>query len=128
MALILDASIAIAFLDRSDDHHERAVEAIAGSRSEERILPASAYSELLVRAYRTGDHAVAAIDRLISDFVIRIHAIDAGTARRAAELRAAHASLRLPDALVIATAEVLNGTILTADRSWQKFSRRVRVI
>ena len=45
--------------------------------------------------------------------------------------RCAHdiAVLRLPDALVLATADVLGATkVLTADRAWSRISRNVRVI
>jgi predicted nucleic acid-binding protein len=47
----------------------------------------------------------------------------------AAALRARHRSLRLPDALVLATAEVLGAAkVLTADRARTKISRKVRLI
>jgi len=40
-------------------------------------------------------------------------------AERAAELRAAKPSLKLPDALILATAEVQDAdTVVTADRGW----------
>lgn len=126
--LILDASVAIAYLDRSDAHHARATAAIAESRLDERVLPASAFSELLVRAYRDGPGAVAEVERFVSELAIRIHPIDASVARRAAALRAGHRSLRLPDALVLATGDVLEGAVLTADRAWSRVSQRARVI
>lgn len=126
--LILDASVVIAFLDASDEHHERATEAIAASRLDEHILPASAYSEILVHAYGAGRAAVAEIERFISEAAIQIRPIDAAIARQAALLRATHSSLRLPDALVLATGDALDGIVLTADRAWAKVSRRVRVV
>ncbi len=126
--LVLDASLAIAYLDGSDAHHERATSTIAESKLDERVLPASAYSELLVRAYRGGPAAVTEVELFIADLAIRIHPVDASVARRAAELRARHASVRLPDALVLATADVLDGIAITADRAWTRVSRRARVI
>ena len=35
---------------------------------------------------------------------------------------------RLPDALALATAEVLAATALTCDRAWQRARRRARVV
>jgi predicted nucleic acid-binding protein len=50
-------------------------------------------------------------------------------AETAAELRAHHRALRLPDAVVIATGDVLGAdAVLTGDARWRRVSRRVRVI
>ena len=46
--VVLDASIIIAFLDRGDAHHAKALEAVGQTRDEELVLPASAYAEILV--------------------------------------------------------------------------------
>jgi PIN domain nuclease of toxin-antitoxin system len=47
----------------------------------------------------------------------------------AARLRGRHRSLRLPDALVIASGDVLDAdSIVTGDRSWSSVSSRVRVV
>ncbi len=126
--LVLDASVAIAFLDGADAHHGAARAAIARTSLDTRCLPASAYAELLVRAYRRGAEAVEEIDRAISDLAIAVQPIDAQIARRAAALRAEHGPLRIADALVIATGDVLSADVLTADRSWSKVSKRVRLV
>ena len=50
-------------------------------------------------------------------------------AREAARLRARHGPLRLPDAVVIATANNLGAAVvLTTDRKWARLSPLVRVI
>ena len=50
-------------------------------------------------------------------------------AHRAAALRARHRALTLPDALVLATGDVLDATaVLTTDGAWRRFSRRARAI
>jgi PIN domain nuclease of toxin-antitoxin system len=54
--------------------------------------------------------------------------LTAEVAERAARLRSIHRGLRLPDALVLATADVLEATALTADRAWARISRRARLI
>ena len=48
----------------------------------------------------------------VTDLALRIEPISADLAERAAGLRAAHRALKLPDALVIATADALEATLL----------------
>jgi predicted nucleic acid-binding protein len=69
------------------------------------------------------------LERFIADFAIRIEPIGVEIARRAAELRVRSASLRLADALVLATGDVLDAAlVLTADRAWPSASRRATLI
>jgi predicted nucleic acid-binding protein len=46
---------------------------------------------------------------------IRVSPLDARTTERAAELRARHGQLRLPDAIVLATSHELGGSLLSYD-------------
>ena len=130
MALtVLDASVLIAFLDRSDVHHEAAAGALAARRSDELVVPSSVYAEALVGPLRRGKAAVEKLDSFFADFGMRIEPLSAQIARRAATLRARTASLRLPDAFVLATGDVLEAdAVLTADRAWARVSRRARSI
>lgn len=115
-SLILDASVAIGLLDTADAHHGRAVDDVEAADREGRELqlPASAYSEALVafaRSGRLGD----ARDALAAMGISVVHLTEA-IAERAAELRARHDTLRLPDAIVLATAQVHSGELLSYDR------------
>lgn len=125
---VLDASVVIAFLDGEDAHHRAAVEAIDRVRGQELVLPASAYAEVLVDPWRAGIESVGIVRRFLEEIGIGIEPLTADCAARAARLRAAHRSLRLPDALVLATAEAMDAVALTADRSWARVSRRARVV
>jgi predicted nucleic acid-binding protein len=126
--VVLDASAVIAFLDANDTHHATAVEALSALMTSDAVLPASAYAEVLVEPWRRGAHVVAQVRTFAADFGIRIEPLTAEVAERAARLRAQHRSLRLPDALVLATAEALDAHVLTCDRTWVRLSRRVRVV
>jgi predicted nucleic acid-binding protein len=127
--VVLDASVVIAFLDGSDSHHEAAVVALTRAEAENLVLPASAYAEMLVGPARRGSAALTAARQFVLDLALRIEPTTDRVAERAAILRAFHHSLRLPDALVLATADMLDASrVLTADRSWSRISRRVRVI
>ena len=127
--IILDASVVIGFLSSQDAHHSAAEAVFVRHRDDELVLPASVYAEVLVGPFRTGPAAVAKVESFLTDFSIRIAPVDAGTAKRAALLRSQHQSLRLPDAFVLATADVVGASkVLTADRSWPKISPLAEVI
>jgi predicted nucleic acid-binding protein len=58
-----------------------------------------------------------------------VHPIDRRIAKVAAALRAGHRSIRLPDALVLATGRATDASaILTADAGWRSVDRRVQVV
>ena len=130
MALVvLDASVVIAFRDSGDAHHTRAVAAVTAHQADELVLPASAYAEALVGPARRGAAAMASYGQFISGVVRRIERLTQEVARQAARLRSRHHSLRLPDALILATADVLNApVVLTADAAWLKYSPRSRML
>jgi predicted nucleic acid-binding protein len=133
MALtILDAGVIIAILDSSDAHHSAAREAVtlARGRGEELAIPASAYAEVLVGPYRQGASAAAKVDEFLAALPARVEPATREVAARAARLRAEHgARLRLPDALVVATAVELHaGLLLTTDAGWPSMPVRVSVV
>jgi predicted nucleic acid-binding protein len=126
--VVVDASLVIALLDAGDTHHAAAVAALRERSRERLILPASAYAEILVDPWRHGLDAVAVIRRFVTDLGIHIEPLTPEIAERAARLRAQHGALRLPDALVLATADALDAIALTCDRAWPRASRRARVV
>ena len=118
---VLDAGVLIGFLDPDDAHHAGAHHALrdALERGDNLAVPASALAETLVAPFRRGPEAVATVRRLLERAPIAVAALDQSVAERAAELRARHRALKLPDALVIATAIALDADLLlTADRRW----------
>ena len=130
MALVvLDASVVIAFLDPDDALHHAAVEALIEHQHDELLMPLSVYAEVLVAPYRRGAEAVAEVEAFLADFAVRIETITPSIARSAAKLRSESRSLRLPDALVLATADELEAdNVLTGDESWVPVSGRVTLI
>lgn len=89
---------------------------------------ASVLAEILVHPYRMGPEAVSEVEAALAALSIVVRPVDAGLTRRAAELRASHTALRLGDALVIAAGDELDAEVVTADASWSRISRRVRVL
>jgi predicted nucleic acid-binding protein len=117
---VLDAGVLIGVLDQGDAHHIPASQALRTAEVEhaQLALPASALAEILVGPSRRGADAVVSVDGLIGALVVEIVAIDEPVAREAAALRAI-CSIRLPDALVIATAITLRADrVLTTDARW----------
>jgi uncharacterized protein with PIN domain len=127
--VVLDASAVIAFLDPDDALHGLAVEALAEHQHDALLMPVSAYAEILVAPYRRGSEAVAEVEAFLKDFAIHIEATTPAIARRAAQLRGESRRVRLPDALVLATADELEAdNVLAGDASWGQISSRLTLI
>ena len=117
--IVLDAGVVIALLERRDGHHQAAQSAVAAARhqGDRFVLPASTYSEILVNPSRQGPAAVAHVDGIVDALPSAVVPIDRLIAASAARLRSLHGrALRLPDALVLATADVLGAErVMTTD-------------
>jgi predicted nucleic acid-binding protein len=124
----LDASVLIALLDPRDVHHQAAREALDTHAEDDLRIPAHTLAEALVHPMRAGKDREAR--RLIAALEIAIDPVDEPIAVAAARLRARHGSaLRMPDALVIAYADIRKATrLLTADARWTSWSRRVELV
>lgn len=82
-------------------------------------MAVSAFAECLVGPARRGDVEVRRVQELFERLPISVIVLDDDTAITASKLRAAHRALRLPDALVIATAiEAGADELVTTDRKW----------
>jgi predicted nucleic acid-binding protein len=129
---VLDAGLVIAVLDGSDAHHSAAVQAFgrARERGDMLVLPTSAYAECLVAPYRRGPEAAEVVDAFVDALPATVEPISRTIARAAAELRARHgAALRLPDALVVATAVALRADrLVTTDAGWPALPVPVEVV
>jgi predicted nucleic acid-binding protein len=127
--IVVDASVVIGFLDADDEHHAAATAALDACGSDDLVLPATAYAEVLVAPARRGRAALDRVDEALAALAVRVEPVTSAIARSAATLRARHRTLRLPDALVLAATEVLGAArVLTADRAWARISRKVRLV
>ncbi len=124
--MILDASVLIGLLDSADAHHRSAVDDVERADQAARSLmaPASAYSETLV-AFARGDRLSDAREAIAS-MGITIAPLTAAIAESAAELRARHQRLRLPDAIVLATAVAMGAELLTYDQRLRRIAKRAK--
>jgi predicted nucleic acid-binding protein len=120
----LDADILIAFLDPGDDQHAAAVAELRPrlAAGDELLVAASVYAEIIVRPLQQATDAT--VEQFLASAGIAVVPIDRVIARRAAALRAEHPSLRLPDAMSLATAIATEATLLTLDKKLRRIARR----
>lgn len=128
--VVLDSSVVIAFVNEDDAHHRTAVSELRAARwrDDELVLPVTVLSESLVGAHRAGAGFAADMSRRLLGLFGPARPPDVEIADMAARLRARVASLRLPDALVIATGVVDDAVVLTCDRRMSAVDPRVQVI
>jgi predicted nucleic acid-binding protein len=125
--IVLDTSIVIALLDPKDTIHAAALGASIAHAGEDLRVPASALAETLVVPARAG--RMEEVRGKIQLLDLGVIPIGEDIAVEAARLRGRHRSLRLPDALVIASGDLLDAdAILTGDRKWTAVSHRVQVV
>lgn len=105
MAVVLDSDAVIGFLDSGDALHAAADSAIRELIAKERLaVSVVTYAEVLTGA-RLGHHDEEAVKGFFTDLVSEVLPIDVRIADAAARLRADRRALRMPDALILATAE-----------------------
>jgi predicted nucleic acid-binding protein len=124
--IVLDASVVIAALAGDDAHHHAAVNALAGASDDELVLAATTRAEILVGPMRMGGSALAAA----RDFVNACETVPVGAdiADDAAEMKARHRGLSLPDAIALVIAEMIKAdAVWTFDRRWRDVHQRVAI-
>lgn len=103
--MILDSDAVIGFLDRSDALHVSAEAAVRKFISEQRLLASVVtYAEVLTGA-RLGHHDEGRVRGFFDELLSGVLPVDLEVADKAAELRSQRKVLRMPDALILATAE-----------------------
>jgi len=118
---VIDAGVLIGFLDENDAHHEASIREFENARRQgELVIPASALAESMVAPARHGDASLKTVREFVERLPLGVAQLDAEVAIIAAQVRAQFAGrLKLPDALVIATAINLEADVLaTTDRGW----------
>jgi len=122
--IVIDASVMIAALDGQDALHAAAATMLQDHIGETLVLPASVFAEIMVGAHRAGraDPTRNGLHRA----EVRVEPLTEEMADAAARLHARFPSMRLADALILGTAEVLGADrILTGDHRWTAWSDRV---
>ncbi len=118
----LDADVIIAFLDPDDAQHPVAVERLGRhlTAGDELLIAATVYAEVIVRPLQRG--TVAKVDEFLAAAGAEVVSVDQALARTAAQMRARHRRLRLPDAVALATALHRDAPLLTLDHDLQQIA------
>jgi predicted nucleic acid-binding protein len=129
--VVLDASVVLGLLDPQDPLHPAAAAAVRCRRDsgDRFIVPASVLAEVLVGAMRRGEQEMHARRSQVVAAFGTPYPLDEAVAVAAARRRVRHAALRLPDAVVLGTADVVRADIVvTGDRRWRRLDPRVELV
>lgn len=130
MAVVLDSDVVVGFLDRQDSLHGAADAAVRELVHGQRLLASVVtYAEVLTGA-RLGRHNEDDVRGFFAGLLSGVPPVDVVIADKGADLRSRFKSLRMPDALILATAETDPDVdlIVTGDQQLAKVSGlRVKV-
>jgi predicted nucleic acid-binding protein len=119
---LLDSNTVIGFLDADDRLHQAADVAVRAAATEHVFAVSVVTVAELLTGAKLSHHDERTVRRFFAQTVSRRIALDEPAAERAAELRAAQKTLKMPDALILATADLNADVVLTGDEQWLKAS------
>jgi len=115
--IVLDSSVVIALLMDTDQHHGAAFDATL--KQHQYVISAITLSEALISPFRTSRKAGERVRHVIESSMHQIIDIDMDIAILAAQIRA-DKNLKMPDALISATATNTKARLWTCDRALAK--------
>lgn len=105
MAVALDADAIIAFLDRSDALHDPATKLVSEAASADTLVTSAVTVAEVLTGALLGHQDEQLVRGFFRDLIATVTPVDNAIAEGAARLRSKH-NLRMPDALVLATATI----------------------
>lgn len=111
--LVFDASAVIALFDSSNVHHSWALDVYRANGDADFLIPAITYAEILVHPAKA--KKLQSFVTTMAKAGFEIVEIDRTTAENIAATRAT-TDLKMPDAIVLAIAQDVNGTLVSADK------------
>lgn len=122
--ILLDSTVIVGFLDADDALHEVSVTRLRELTALHPLATSVvSYAEVMTGA-ELGHHSAERVDGFFDALVRDLLPVDRDVAARASKIRGQRRSLPMPDALILATAD-LHGeidTVLCADSDWPKVS------
>lgn len=120
--ILLDSTVIVGFLDADDALHEVAVARFKEiANSHPLVASVISYAEVMT-GVSLGHHPQQKVEGFFEALVKDLFPVDRTVAARAALLRGKRKSLSMPDALILATADLQSEieTVLCADGDWPK--------
>jgi predicted nucleic acid-binding protein len=105
VAVALDSDVVVGFLDAGDALHGAADSAVRELIHDQRLVVSVITCAEVLTGARLGHHDTDVVAGFFADLITEVIPVDPPIAEIAARLRAGQASLRMPDALIVATAE-----------------------
>jgi predicted nucleic acid-binding protein len=120
--ILLDSTVIVGFVDADDTLHEVAVarlKEVVGSHP--LVASVISYAEVMT-GVTLGHHPREGVDGFFDALITNLLPVEKPVAARAAILRGERKSLPMPDALILATADLQPEveTVLCADGDWPK--------
>ncbi len=104
--ILLDSTVVVGFLDADDALHDVTLARLKGLASKHSFAASViTYAEVMT-GVSLGHHDQSAVGAFFDAVLTDLLPVDKPLAARAAMLRAQNTSLRMPDALILATADV----------------------
>lgn len=120
--ILLDSTAIVGFLDADDALHEVAVAALRKALATDTLAASViSYAEVMT-GVGVGHHSADGAERFFDVLIKDLLPVDRAIASRAASLRTRRRSLKMPDALILATGDLERdvGTVVCADDDWPK--------
>ncbi len=115
---LLDSAVIAGFLKADDALHEVARTAVRGAAARGSLVASVVTLTELIAGARLAHHDQQVVRGFFRQLVADVIPFTFDLADRAAELRADHRALELPDAIILATGERHADDIVTADERW----------
>ena len=118
--ILLDSNLIVGFLDADDSLHQVTVAKIEEIVANHPLVASVvSYAEVMT-GVSLGHHPKKTVERFFDVLIKELLPVDRLVAARAAELRGKRVSLKMPDALILATADLHEDikTVLCADTEW----------
>lgn len=118
MAVLLDSGTVIAFLEPTDVFHTVADSAVKRAALQGSLVASVVTWAELLTGVELGKRDRQTVEGFFGQAFASIENVDQAIAKRAAQLRGTKKSLKMPDALILATADLFADEVITADAGW----------
>lgn len=126
---LFDSSAIIAAFNSTEPSHRACVSAMGAVPRSMRSVSVVTRAEVMTGAYSHSSEAVERVGGMLADAIGVVEPVSEEIADTAAQLRADNPSVKLPDALIVATGQVLGvGLIFTTDKKMTRLDQRVKLL
>ena len=123
--VLLDSTVVIAALSKSDSLHSEALDFFGKINRSQSAISAISVGEILIRPSAAGEESVTLFLKGLHQLVNQVIPFQLEHAKLSAEIRAKH-KITFADALIIATAIISERKLISFDRKMMGFYERIK--